>query len=147
MKNNLKNIFKFLDKNRIDYLLLRPIDFSKELTDIDLIINKLVFLRLLQLLEKSNFSVKCKYTNYRESIKLFVDHITLDIQHFVAFLPYKGLVIKENTLSAGIKIENNSLYLALKNKNNNNKIIVVFKNIPLSKLHSNDEMLKLPIMK
>jgi hypothetical protein len=117
VKNNLKNIFKFLDKNRIDYLLLRPIDFSKELTDIDLIINKLVFLRLLQLLEKSNFSVKCKYTNYRESIKLFVDHITLDIQHFVAFLPYKGLVIKENTLSAGIKIENNSMiYPAVKDE-------------------------------
>lgn len=109
MKNNLKYIFNFLDKNRIDYLLLRPVDFSKELTDVDLIICKLEFIRLLQLLEKSNLSVKCKYTNYRESIKLYVDQITLDIQHFVAFLPYKGLVIRKISPTAGVKIENNTM--------------------------------------
>ena len=109
----VKQIFNFLDKNDIRYLLLRPLDFSKELTDIDLIMDKGEFLRLLELLKESKLSVKCQYTNYRESIKLYVDGITLDIQHYVSFLPYKGLVIRKDYPISGIDIQNDSIIVPL----------------------------------
>ena len=106
MKFKIMKIFNFLDKNNIKYLLLHPLDTSKELNDVDLVINKLEFIRLLKLIECSDFSVMCKYTNYRESIKLYVDDITLDIQHYIAFLPYKGLIIRKEYPNSTVDLEN-----------------------------------------
>ena len=43
MRDRLLNIFNYLDKNSVKYFLLRPIDFTKNVEDIDLVISRADF--------------------------------------------------------------------------------------------------------
>ena len=40
MRDKLVYIFNYLDDNSIKYFLLRPIDFTKKVEDIDLVISR-----------------------------------------------------------------------------------------------------------
>ena len=77
MRDRLLNIFNYLDKNSVKYFLLRPIDFTKNVEDIDLVISRTDFTLLLNVLIKDSKKTHLKYTNARESIQLFIDDILL----------------------------------------------------------------------
>ena len=92
MRDRLLNIFNYLDKNSVKYFLLRPIDFTKNVEDIDLVISRADFSCLLNVLIKDFKKSHIKYSNARESIQLFIDDILLDIKFRICFLPRKSLL-------------------------------------------------------
>ena len=96
MRDRLLNIFNYLDKNSVKYFLLRPIDFTKNVEDIDLVISRTDFTLLLNVLIKDSKKTHLKYTNARESIQLFIDDILLDIKFNICFLPRKSLFFNKN---------------------------------------------------
>jgi len=96
MRDRLLNIFNYLDKNSVKYFLLRPIDFTKNVEDIDLVISRTDFTLLLNALIKDSKKTHLKYTNARESIQLFIDDILLDIKFNICFLPRKSLFFNKN---------------------------------------------------
>ena len=105
MIERVKSIFNFLDQQNINYLLLRPIDLNLGFNDIDLLVQKSEFKRLLIALEKSDFFVQYQLTNSNASIKIYVNGVVLDIQHNICFLPYKGIVIKKEAPFSSIRLE------------------------------------------
>ena len=96
MRDRLLNIFNYLDDNSIKYFLLRPIDFTKKVDDIDLVITRAEFSHLLKVLIKDSKNTHIKYSNARESIQLFIDNILLDIKFNMCFLPRKSLFFYKN---------------------------------------------------
>jgi len=96
MRDRLLNIFNYLDKNSVKYFLLRPIDFTKNVEDIDLVISRTDFTLLLNVMIKDSKKTHLKYTNARESIQLFIDDILLDIKFNICFLPRKSLFFNKN---------------------------------------------------
>jgi hypothetical protein len=96
MRDRLLNIFNYLDDNSIKYFLLRPIDFTKKVDDIDLVITRTEFSHLLNVLIKDSKKTHIKYSNARESIQLFIDNILLDIKFNMCFLPRKSLFFNKN---------------------------------------------------
>ncbi len=106
MRNKLLEILHFLERNNIPYYLLRPID-CLDFSDVDLIIPKNAFCRLLNLLQKSSYKVYIKQTNANESIQLFINDVLLDIKFSVCFLPRKILVFKSKLEYSSYKIEKN----------------------------------------
>ncbi len=53
MRAKLEYIFSYLDNNAIQYFLLRPIDLNKHVEDIDLIIPKQDFMKLIKVFDKN----------------------------------------------------------------------------------------------
>ena len=103
MRAKLEYIFSYLDNNAIQYFLLRPIDLNNHIEDIDLIIPKQDFMKLIKVLDKDSKKVHFKYSNANESIQLFVNDILLDItnkeiipQRFVTY--YSKSSLKEIAL-------------------------------------------------
>ena len=91
MRDKLVYIFNYLDDNSIKYFLLRPIDFTKKVEDIDLVISRNNFSRLLNVLTNDSKETYIKYSNAHESIQLFIDDVLLDIKFNMCFLPRKSL--------------------------------------------------------
>ena len=106
MNNKPIEILHFLESSSIPYYLLRPID-CLEFSDIDLIISRPAFCRLLNILHKSSHNVYVKQTNAKESIQLFVNDILLDIKFLVCFLPRKVLTFNNKLEYSSFKIEDN----------------------------------------
>ena len=105
MRDRLLNIFNYLDDNSIKYFLLRPIDFTKKVDDIDLVITRTEFSHLLNVLIKDSKKTHIKYSNARESIQLFIDNILLDIKFNMCFLPRKSLFFTKNIPSCNTIIK------------------------------------------
>lgn len=91
MRDKLVHIFNYLSDNSIQYFLLRPIDFTKKVEDIDLVISRNDFRLLLNILANDSKETYIKYSNAHESIQLFIDDILLDIKFNMCFLPRKSL--------------------------------------------------------
>ena len=91
MRDKLVHIFNYLNDNSIEYFLLRPIDFTKKVEDIDLVISRNDFRLLLNILANDSKETYIKYSNAHESIQLFIDDILLDIKFNMCFLPRKSL--------------------------------------------------------
>jgi hypothetical protein len=72
---------------------LRPIDFTKKVEDIDLVISRNDFRLLLNILANDSKETYIKYSNAHESIQLFIDDILLDIKFNMCFLPRKSLFL------------------------------------------------------
>ena len=96
MRAKLEYIFSYLDNNAIQYFLLRPIDLNNHVEDIDLIIPKQDFMKLVKVLDKDSKRVHFKYSNANESIQLFVNDILLDIKFNICFLPRKSLILNDS---------------------------------------------------
>jgi len=110
MKDKLEYIFSYLDDNSIKYFLLRPIDFTKKVDDIDLVISRADFSYLLKVLIKDSKKSYIKYSNARESIQLFIDGILLDIKFSICFLPRKSLFFYKNVPTCNIIIKENRYF-------------------------------------
>lgn len=111
MKEKVLSIFNFLDKNKIDYLLLRPINLNSRFNDIDLIIDELNLKRLMMILKKSDYEVYYMRTNYKKSIKIIVNDIVLDIQRHVSFLSHKSLILKKIPAYSTLELINGSIII------------------------------------
>jgi len=107
VKSKVLSIFRFLDDNSIQYLLLRPLDLEKGFNDVDLAISKTDFNRLIERLKTSEFSAVYQDTNSNASAKLIIDRIVLDVQFYICFLPYKSLVVQKEFPTANVKQEEN----------------------------------------
>lgn len=107
MRDKLVYIFNYLDDNSIKYFLLRPIDFTKKVEDIDLVISRNNFSRLLNVLTNDSKETYIKYSNAHESIQLFIDDVLLDIKFNMCFLPRKSLFFHKSipTCSTIVKEE------------------------------------------
>ena len=107
MRDKLVYIFNYLDDNSIKYFLLRPIDFTKKVEDIDLVISRNNFSRLLNVLTNDTKETYIKYSNAHESIQLFIDDVLLDIKFNMCFLPRKSLFFHKSipTCSTIVKEE------------------------------------------
>lgn len=111
-KGALTNLFHSLDKAEISYYLLRPLDLSKPLTDIDLVIPYPQIQLLTVTLQRNYTNVRFKYTAYNKTIRILADDLILDIQFYIAFLPRKSLILKKNPIySSIIFIEDKKLIL------------------------------------
>ena len=95
MRDKLVHIFNYLNDNSIKYFLLRPIDFTKKVEDIDLVISRNYFRLLLNILANDSKETYIKYSNAHESIQLFIDDILLDIKFNICFLPRKSLIFQD----------------------------------------------------
>lgn len=89
------NVFELLENAGVKYFLLRPIDLKKEITDIDLVIPKEDFKKLVLFLKSKSSDSSFKFSPYNYTIKLFIGDLILDIQFFVAFLPRKSLILSK----------------------------------------------------
>ena len=96
MRDKLVHIFNYLNDNSIKYFLLRPIDFTKKVEDIDLVISRNHFRLLLNILANDSKETYIKYSNAHESIQLFIDGILLDIKFNMCFLPRKSLFLHKS---------------------------------------------------
>ena len=96
MRDKLVHIFNYLNDNSIKYFLLRPIDFTKKVEDIDLVISRNDFRLLLNILANDSKDTYIKYSNAHESIQLFIDDILL--LKSIAFL----ILLDAKTKAAGI---------------------------------------------
>ena len=110
MRDKLEHIFTYLDDNSIQYFLLRPIDFKKEVEDIDLIIPRADFIQLLSLLLNDSKTTYLKYSNANESIQLFIDDILLDIKFHICFLPRKSLIFQNSIPYCSVVIKENRYF-------------------------------------
>ena len=110
MRDRLLDIFNYLDKNSVKYFLLRPIDFTKNVEDIDLVISRADFSCLLNVLIKDFKKSHIKYSNARESIQLFIDDILLDIKFRICFLPRKSLFFYKNIPTCNTIIKENRYF-------------------------------------
>lgn len=111
MQNKLRDIFRFLDDNEITYFLLRPVDVLEGFNDIDLVIQKPVFRKLVKLLPTAPFEVRFKYSSKNETIILILDDIILDIQLHVAFYHYKSLVLYKNCPHSKVDFEDDRYFV------------------------------------
>lgn len=107
MRAKLEYIFSYLDNNAIQYFLLRPIDINNHVEDIDLIIPKQDFMKLIKLLDKDSKKVHFQYSNANESIQLFVNNILLDIKFNICFLPRKSLILNDSFQYCSVVIKEN----------------------------------------
>ena len=107
MRAKLEYIFSYLDNNAIQYFLLRPIDLTNDVEDIDLIIPKQDFMKLVKVLDKDSKKVYFKYSNANESIQLFVNDILLDIKFNICFLPRKSLILNDSFPYCSVVIKEN----------------------------------------
>ena len=107
MRAKLEYIFSYLDNNAIQYFLLRPIDLNNHIEDIDLIIPKQDFMKLIKVLDKDSKKVHFKYSNANESIQLFVNDILLDIKFNICFLPRKSLILNDSFPYCSVVIKEN----------------------------------------
>ena len=108
MRKRILSIFDYLNENNISYFLLRPIDLNEAIMDIDLIIPKPEFYKLVDILDKTSFKVFFKYSPANTSIQLFIDEVLLDIKFHICFLPRKTLVFSKEKISfSNIRIEDN----------------------------------------
>ena len=107
MRAKLEYIFSYLDNNAIQYFLLRPIDLNNHIEDIDLIIPKQDFMKLIKVLDKDSKKVHFKYSNANESIQLFVNDILLDIKFNICFLPRKSLILNDSCPYCSVVIKEN----------------------------------------
>lgn len=97
----------YLDNNDIQYFLLRPIDLDTIVEDIDLIIPKADFNKLLIILDEDSKDVYLRYSNANESIQLFIDELLLDVKFNICFLPRKTLVINDRPPYCSIIVKEN----------------------------------------
>ncbi|MEQ9266217.1 MAG: hypothetical protein RLN81_13395 [Balneolaceae bacterium] len=95
ISEKVHNVFALLENSGVKYYLLRPIDLKKEITDIDLVIPREDFKKLLLFLKNKSSDIRFKFSPYNHTIKLFIDDLILDIQFFVAFLPRKSLILNK----------------------------------------------------
>ena len=107
MRAKLEYIFSYLDNNAIQYFLLRPIDLNNHVEDIDLIIPKQDFMKLVKVLDEDSKKVHFKYSNANESIQLFVNDILLDIKFNICFLPRKSLILNDSFPYCSVVIKEN----------------------------------------
>ena len=75
MRKRILSIFDYLNENNISYFLLRPIDLNEAIMDIDLIIPKPEFYKLVDILDKTSFKVFFKYSPANTSIQLLIDEV------------------------------------------------------------------------
>tara|TARA_Y100000589_G_C27192855_1_gene645510 strand:- start:2066 stop:3571 length:1506 start_codon:yes stop_codon:yes gene_type:complete len=116
MKQKVLKIFNILNKGGISYLLLRPLDFKFGFNDVDIIVSKNTIPSMIQVLKSEGFIPLINRTNSNESLKMYVNEIVFDIQHFICFLPYKSLIIKEKIPYAQVREENEVLYPDVKDE-------------------------------
>ena len=103
MKHKIGHFFSLLDQNTIRYYLLRPIDFSDVIEDIDFVLCKEDYSKLKEVLRNNGIKLKFKPPNANSSIQLLADELLLDIKFDICFLPRKSLVIQEEVPYASIK--------------------------------------------
>ncbi len=103
MKQKIDYFFSLLDKNAIRYYLLRPIDFSDTIKDIDFVLCKEDYSKLKEVLSNSGMKLKYKPPNANSSIQLLADELLLDIKFDICFLPRKSLVIQKEVPYASVK--------------------------------------------
>lgn len=103
MRKKIDYFFSLLDHNAIRYYLLRPIDFSDIIRDIDFVLYKDDYSKLKEVLSESGMKLKCKPPNANSSIQLLADELLLDIKFNICFLPRKSLVIQKEAPYASVK--------------------------------------------
>ena len=103
MKKKIDYFFSLLDNNAIRYYLLRPIDFSDIIKDIDFVLYKEDYSKLKEVLSNSGMRLKYKPPNANSSIQLLADELLLDIKFDICFLPRKSLVIQKEVPYASVK--------------------------------------------
>jgi len=103
MKKKIDYFFSLLDDNAIRYYLLRPIDFSDIIKDIDFVLCKDDYSKLKEVLSNSGIKLKYKPPNANSSIQLLADELLLDIKFDICFLPRKSLVIQKEVPYASVK--------------------------------------------
>lgn len=103
MKQKIDEFFLLLDKNRIRYYLLRPINFSDTIKDIDFVLYKEDYSKLIGVLYNNNVKLKYKPPNANSSIQILADEVLLDIKFDICFLPRKSLVIRKKPPYASVK--------------------------------------------
>ena len=107
MRSKLEHIFSYLDNNSIQYFLLRPIDLTAPIKDIDLIIPRSDVNQFLSLLDNDSRTVCVRYSNANESIRVFIDDLLLDIKFTICFLPRKSLIISHTVPYCSVIIKEN----------------------------------------
>ena len=103
MKKKIDYFFSLLDDNAIRYYLLRPIDFSDIIKDIDFVLCKEDYSKLIEVLCNNDVKLKYKPSNANSSIQLLADELLLDIKFDICFLPRKSLVIRKEAPYASVK--------------------------------------------
>ena len=75
ISEQIKLIFKILNESNIRFFLLRPVQLSNKITDIDLIVQKSDLQQLLVEISTSELAISIKKTPYNESIKVIVGKV------------------------------------------------------------------------
>ncbi|PKA98306.1 hypothetical protein B0O79_1991 [Flavobacteriaceae bacterium MAR_2009_75] len=109
MRTDIKEMFEFLDGQKVRYYLLRPLDLRKEIEDIDIIIPKEDFDALITSLSKTYKKVLFRNSNANASVQVIANGILLDIKFSICFLPGKTLVLKESSPYAGVRKLSNDI--------------------------------------
>ena len=109
MKERIDRLFLLLDKHLIRYYLLRPLDFTDKIKDIDMVLCKQDYSIFKEVLISNYISLKYKPPNANSSLQLLVDDLLLDIKFDICFLPRKSLMIKEAPPYASVKYIKNTI--------------------------------------
>lgn len=96
MNEKVDLIFSLMDKNKIKYYLLRPLDFRDLIRDVDLVLLEEDYESLKEILSREFGQLYSKPSNANASTQLLVDGLLLDIKFAICFLPRKSLVLDYN---------------------------------------------------
>jgi hypothetical protein len=108
-RQEIIDLFKLFDSHQIKYYLLRPLDLITKVKDIDLVVPKDEFIRLIKVLSNHGYELYLRPPNANESVQLKANGILLDIKFCLSFLPNKTLLLDAPLEYSSVKFYNESV--------------------------------------